>query len=277
MTERIAMITGADSGIGKETAAGLAAQEYTVVLACRNREKAEAARQEIVSRTGNRRPAVLPLDLASFESVRRCAEEFQDRYGRLDVLINNAGVFPRRRGLTEDGLELQFGVNHLGHFLLTHLLLEHLKRSAPSRIVNVSSTMHKGGDIDFGSFRGEKPYRPIQAYRQSKLANVLFTKELARRLEGTGVVANALHPGPVRTGIYRELPQPIRFLATVFLLTPEQGAKTSIYVATSPREAETTGVYFEKCKPAKASDRAQDTELAARLWEESAKLCGLDG
>ncbi len=277
MTDRIAMITGADSGIGKETAAGLAAQQYTVVLACRNMEKAHAAREEIVSRTGNRNPAVLHLDLASFQSIRRCARDFLDRYDRLDILINNAGVFPSRRRLTEEGFELQFGVNHLGHFLLTCLLLERLKQSAPSRIVNVSSMMHKGGEIDFGSFRGEKAYRPIQAYRQSKLANVLFTKELARRLRGTGVVAHALHPGAVRTGIYRELPQPVRFLVTAFLLTPEQGAKTSIYVATSPREAETTGLYFEKCRPAKTSDRAQDAELAARLWEESTKLCGLDG
>ncbi|MEW6443267.1 MAG: SDR family oxidoreductase [bacterium] len=273
MESRVALVTGATSGIGKQTASELARQGFTVALGCRDPQRGEAARREIAAEAGSQRVSVLPVDLASLGSVRRAAAAFAGSFERLDVLVNNAGIFTMRQHLTEDGFEAQFGVNHLGHFLLTLELLDLLKRSAPSRVVVVSSAMHKGGRIDFDTFRGRRPYRPVAAYRQSKLANVLFTTELAGRLRGTGVTANALHPGSIATGIYRDAPLPVRAVVRLLLQAPRAGARTSVYLATSPEVAGTTGLYFEKSRPVATSREARDSALAERLWQKSEELC----
>src|SRR3989441_6663023 len=198
---RVFLVTGANSGIGKATALGLARMGGTVVMACRDATRGEAARQEIIRESGNPRVFLEIVDLASEASTRSLAETIHRKYPRLDVLINNAGVYTSHRQMTADGLELQFEVNYLSGFLLTQLLLDLLKKSAPSRIVNVSSSAHMGGTIRFEELQGERRYGGFRAYSQSKLAQVLFTRELARRLEGTGVTVNACHPGVIRTNL----------------------------------------------------------------------------
>ena len=263
------LITGANGGIGKVTAIELAKLGAEVVVAARESEKTAAAMQEI-GQHGS--AAHLPVDLASFASVRNLASTFLDRYDRLDVLINNAGVFPTKLTLTEDGFEAQFAVNHLAHFLLTNQLLDCLKASAPSRVITVTSKLHKNGEIDFDSFRGEKKYSSQKAYGQSKLANVLFAVELAERLEGTGVTSNLLHPGAVRTDIMRQVPGFIRWLINLSFIDVEQGAKTSIMLASDPELESTTGQYYDQCEPDTYADAATDKSLRERLWQESAAL-----
>jgi retinol dehydrogenase-14 len=268
------LITGGNSGIGVVAARELARQGAEVVLACRDSEKTRQALAVINAAAAV--PAVnLPVDLASLASVRALAAAFLQRYDRLDVLVNNAGLFPPRQQLTADGFEMQFGVNHLSHFLLTHLLLERLKTSAPARVVTVSSMLHKKGRIDFESFRGAKKYSAQAAYNQSKLANVLFAVELARRLEGTGVTSNVLHPGGVATDIMRDLPWIVRKLVGLAFISPEEGAKTTIMLATDPTLANVTGAYFDQCKRAECSPLANDDALRRRLWDVSAELVGL--
>ena len=215
-------------------------------------------------------------DLASMESIRKFAADFLDTHERLDVLINNAAIMPTSRTETSDGFETQFGVNHLAPFLLTHLLLDLLKASAPSRIVTVSSTLHHKATLDFDDLQYEhNKYRAMQAYGRSKLANVLFTYELARRLKGTGVTANCLHPGVVRTGLMRDLPlflQPLLKVAGLLMLSPDRGARTSVHVATSPELEGVTGEYFDQCAVARSSSASHDAQSGARLWEISAEL-----
>jgi NAD(P)-dependent dehydrogenase (short-subunit alcohol dehydrogenase family) len=268
------LVTGGNSGIGLVAACELARRGAEVVLACRDSDKTRHA-LGVINASAAVSACNLPVDLASLASVRGLARAFLDRYDRLDVLINNAGLFPPRQLLTEDGFEMQFGVNHLSHFLLTHLLLDRLKASAPARIVTVSSMLHKRGRIDFDTFRGWTKYSAQGAYAQSKLANVLFAVELARRLEGTGVTSNVLHPGGVATDIMRDLPWLVRKLVGLAFISPEEGAKTTLMLAADPALAEVSGAYFDQCKRAQCSPLAADAALRTRLWEVSAELAGL--
>jgi len=260
------LITGGNSGIGKIAAMELAKLGAEVVLACRDSDKTHAALREI---SAHGKVENLPVNLASLASVRNLATTFLERYDRLDVLINNAGTFPAKLTLTEDGFETQFGVNHLAHFLLTNLLLDCLKASAPSRVITVTSKLHKNGAIDFDSFRGEQKYNSQKAYGQSKLANVLFAVEIARQLEGTGVTSNLLHPGGVRTDIMREMPWLVRSIVNLFFIDAETGARTSVMLASDPSLETTNGKYFDQGKPDDYAEVAQDSLLRQRLWQES--------
>jgi NAD(P)-dependent dehydrogenase (short-subunit alcohol dehydrogenase family) len=218
-------------------------------------------------------------DLASLSSIRACAREFSEQWDRLDVLIHNAGVLPQKRQESKDGIELNFAVNFLAPFLLTSLLLPLLKQSAPSRVINVSSSMHREGTIDFNDLQSKKSFDKYKAYAQSKLALLLFTKKLAKELQGSGVTVNALHPGVVGTEMtmqnVRRMNPVAAFVFKRTLVTPAQGAETSIYLATSPEVANISGEYFDKKKVAPASALASDAELATKLWDISAKLVGL--
>ncbi|MEX2208855.1 MAG: SDR family oxidoreductase [Myxococcota bacterium] len=275
MTGKTVLITGASAGIGKATAAELAARGARLVLACRDLDKAGRARAEILARTPAAQVERVPLELASLRSVRACADKLVAEYPRIDVLINNAGVFPPDYRPTEDGFETQIGVNHLGHFLLTNLLVEKLVASAPARVITVSSMMHAGGKLDFASFRKPAKYNAMAAYRQSKLANVVFANELGRRLAKRGVASNSLHPGGVATEIARDSALWLRAVFRVVGASPEKGARTSVYLASSPEVEGMTGEYFVSCKPAKTDPLAQDEALARALWDESANLVGL--
>jgi NAD(P)-dependent dehydrogenase (short-subunit alcohol dehydrogenase family) len=266
--DRICIVTGGNSGIGKATVTGLAQLGATVVIACRDANKGKAAKGEIAAETGSNDLHVMQLDLASLESVRAFAAAFTAKFSRLDVLVENADVMTRKRELTADGLEMNFGVNHVGHFLLTELLLPLLKTSAPSRIVVVSSNMHPSGRIDFDDLSMEKSWRG--SYRRSKLANMLFVRALSRRLDGTRVVVNALHPGVISTGLARGYSAPIRLIAKWFFKSPEQGARTSLYLATAPEVAGISGRYFADAKEAKPGKAALDDAVAERLWTEFA-------
>jgi retinol dehydrogenase-13 len=276
MKNSIVIITGANSGIGKETARALAAKGATVVMACRDEARASAALNDIVATSGNRSVEVLPLDLASFASIRQFVREFQAKYDRVDVLINNAGLFPFKKSMTEDGFEMQIGVNHLGHFLLTQLLLPELKTASRARVINVASLMHKFGTIDFDSFKGETPYRPLRAYAQSKLANILFTREFAERYADTGITAYALHPGGVGTNLFGRgvVPRTLyRMLGGFF--SPARGAKTSVYLATQANIENHSGAYFNEFQNVKSGSKlSNDKALAKQLWEVSEALVG---
>jgi len=274
MHGKTVLITGGNSGIGAAAAEALAERGARLLLACRDLGKAERVREQIATRSRNHAVHVLPLDLGSFASVRALAASLNERFERLDVLVNNAGIFPARKILTEDGFEAQFGVNHLGHFLLTHLLLDLLKASAPARVITVTSRLHRFGSIDFASFRGETAYGPWRAYFQSKLANLLFSNELARRLAGTGITSNALHPGGVKTGIMRDASPASRLFSLFFLNSLERGARTPVYLACSPEVEGVTGGYFIACKARRPARVARDEALAGRLWRASAALCG---
>jgi retinol dehydrogenase-12 len=271
------VITGATSGIGKITARELARRGAHVILANRSIEKSKPVVDELVKETGSAKIEVVQCDLADLASVRRCAEELLARNTPIHGLINNAGL-AGSRGTTKDGFELTFGTNHLGHYLLTRLLLDRIKQSGPARIVNVASASHyQAKRIDWDALRGKTKSRTgLQEYSVSKLANVLFTKELARRLEGTNVTAYALHPGVVATDVWRRVPGPVRWLMKRFMVTPEQGAQTSLRCATDPALASETGRYYDhdgrEKKPARL---ARDEALAQTLWAKSAEWTGL--
>jgi retinol dehydrogenase 14 len=279
MGEKVCLITGATSGIGKATAMGLANMGASVVMVGRDRGKGEAVMAEIKEKSPNASVDLMLADVSSQEQIRRLADEFKEAYPRLDVLINNAGVFRSKRLTSADGIEMTFAVNHLAYFLLTNLLLDVLEASAPSRIVNVSSGAQSNGTIDFDDLQGEnKEYKGTKAYSQSKLANVLFTYELARRLEGTGVTANCLHPGAVRTSFGRGSSGVFGFMVRAlrpFMISPERGAETSIYLASSPEVDGLSGGYFVKKGEARSSDGSYDERIARRLWEVSAELTDL--
>jgi NAD(P)-dependent dehydrogenase (short-subunit alcohol dehydrogenase family) len=268
------LITGANTGIGKAKASEIAARGEKVILACRDRAKAESARKDVWARTPSAKVELVDLDLSSFASVRACAQQVLARFPRIDVLINNAGVFPPNLRLTADGFEQQIGVNHLGHFLLTNLLLERLLAAGNARVVNVSSMMHAGGKLDFASFRSPAKYNAMAAYRQSKLANILFSNELARRNAGR-LTSNSLHPGGVATEIARDANVLMRVGMRLVGTTPEKGARTSVYLAADPALERITGKYFVSCREKAPSAEAQDAGLARALWDESAKLVGL--
>lgn len=283
------MITGANTGIGFCTAQSLAKQGYHVVLGCRNKEKGEAARAKLREELPEAKLEVAEFDLADLQSVRDWANRALDFGFPLDVLVNNAGVMACPQMSTKDGFEYQLGVNHLGHFLLTNMLHPLLKPStagaAPSRIVNVSSSAHLFGHINFGDLQSTQKYGKWQAYGQSKLANVLFTYELARRLNPLEVTANALHPGVVNTELQRYLVPasppawqiPLLQITgkLIGLLPPEEGAATSIYLASSPAVQGVSGKYFDKCRPVTSSKESYDAEVARRLWDVSAELVKL--
>src|SRR2546421_6824878 len=281
MQGKICMVTGANSGIGKATALALAQMGATVVMVCRDRARGEQARSEIATKSRNNGVDLLQADLSSQQSIRQLVENFQQHYTHLHVLINNAGAgaaFTGRRE-TVDGLEMTFAVNYLAPFLLTHLLLDVLKASAPARIVNVSSNSHKSGYIQMDDLQEEKHYRSMRVYGQAKLAVVLFTYELARRLQGTGVTANCLHPGFVATHFgQRDAGPAFRLLVKLigsFGASPQEGAKTSIYLASSPEVEGVTGKYFVKSIPKRSAAISYDESLQRQLWEQSAKLVNL--
>ena len=277
--DRIALVTGANAGIGLETVRGLAKAGLYVVMVCRSRERGETALAEVREDTGSDKLTLLVCDLSSQSSIRGLVKDFHAKFSKLHVLINNAAMICAERELTEDGIERQFAVNHLAPFLLTNLLLETIKQSATARIINVSSQMHQRTGFDFANLQGEKRYHPRGMYAQTKLANVLFTKELARRLKGTGVTANALHPGTVATGLFGSflgLPRWLQFLSDWIGKSPEKGAETSIYLATSPDVKETTGEYFKNRRPTRCNPIADDQEIAKRLWSLSEGMTRLD-
>lgn len=276
------LITGANTGIGKETAVDMAQRGARVILACRDMGRANKAADEIRKRSGNGNVVVKMLDLASLQSVRALAKDVQQNEERLDVLINNAGIMMCPQWQTEDGFEMQFGVNHLGHFLLTNLLLDLLKKSTPSRVVNVSSLAHEKGEIYFDDINLEKDYDPHRSYKQSKLANVLFTRELAVRLKGTGVTTYSLHPGVIRTELGRHLLpslplwQRLMILPLFFLVkTPWQGSQTTIYCAVDESLQNTSGLYYSDCAPKEAAPQGRDDAAARRLWDLSTSMVGL--
>jgi retinol dehydrogenase 14 len=279
MADKVVLITGGTGGIGRATAIGLATMGARVGITGRELARAQQAAAEIRAASGNPAVDAFAGDMTSQAEVRRLAAAVLDAYRRLDVLINNVGGFWAHRHLTADGLEQTFALNHLAPFLLTNLLLDRLKASAPARVVTVSSGEQARGRIEFDDLQGARDYSAQRAYSQSKLANVMFTNELARRLQGTGVTANSLHPGVVRTNFGAE--DQAGFFAVIggvvrpFLKTPAQGAQTSIYLASSPDVEGVTGQFFANRKPKTANQVAYDTDMAARLWRVSADLVGL--
>lgn len=270
LSGKVFIVTGANTGIGKVAATDFARRGAHVFLACRSADKTQPVIDEIKRATGNAKVEFLALDLGDLTSVRTAAAAFLARNLPLHVLVNNAGL-AGQRGHTRSGFELAFGTNHVGHFLFTELLLDKLKASAPARIVNVASTAHYSAKgIDWEAVR--KPTKTITAldeYAVSKLANVLFTKELARRLAGTKVTTYALHPGVVATDVWRRVPVGLRGLAKLFMKSAEDGAKTTIYCATSPDVANETGKYYDDVKEKRPSKQADDVALAAELWKRS--------
>jgi retinol dehydrogenase-14 len=278
MAGRTVLVTGGSGGIGRATALGLAALGAHLAITGRDRGRTQDAAGEIRA-VGGGQVDMFVADLSSQAQVRRLAGEVLQSLPRIDVLVNNVGGFWNTRHVTADGLERTFALNHLAPFLLTSLLLDRLKDSAPARVVTVSSNVQAIGRIDFDDLQGERSYSGARAYNQSKLANVLFTYELARRLQGTAVTANALHPGVVRTSFGAEDPRRIQKLLTPFarpfMKAPARGAATSIHLASAPDLEQVTGRYFARSKPRRSSKRSYDQAAAARLWQISADLTGL--
>lgn len=275
MQGKVCLVTGSNSGIGKVTVRELAKMGATVVMLCRNRAKGEAAQAEITAATGNQQIDLIVADLALQAEVRRAAEEFKQKYQQLHLLINNAGGANYTRKVTPDGLEATFATNHLAPFLLTELLLDTLKASAPARIVNVSSLAHAYGNIDFEDLQSQKNYSWLKAYSQSKLAMNLFTYELASQLKNTGVTVNALHPGTIASNFDAGLPGVTRLffkLASPFMATVEQGAQTTLYLATSPEVEGVTGKYFANRKEKQSSSKSHHEATRLRLWQVSTDL-----
>jgi NAD(P)-dependent dehydrogenase (short-subunit alcohol dehydrogenase family) len=277
MQGKIAMVTGANSGIGLETAIGLARRGASVVLVCRNAEKGEHARQEIIRKSGNTNAKLMLADFASLATIRKLANEFHERFGLLHVLVNNAGFVPDKHRLTIDGYESTFAVNHLAPFLLTNLLLPALRAADNARIVTVASGAHTQGHIDLNDLMSQSTSDMRVRYCNSKLANILFTTELARRLVPARITANCLHPGVVHTNFASSGPLGWKLffrLGWLMLRTPEQGAEASVYLASSPDVAGVSGKYFNKCREVEPSQEAQDAHLAKKLWEACEVMVG---
>lgn len=272
------LITGATSGIGKVTATDLAGRGASVVIVGRNREKSQRTVEHIRRESGNTQVEYLIADLSVQAEIHQLAEKFKEQFDRLDVLINNAGAIFFSRQETQDGLERTFALNHLGYFLLTNLLLDMIRQSAPVRVINVSSEAHRGASIDFDDLLCEEKFSPMRAYGQSKLANILFTYELDRRLENNNITVNALHPGFIASNFGRNaglLGKIIMPVLHLFAKSPEKGAQTSIYLATSPEVEGVSGHYFINEQPATSSEESYDSDVAARLWNMSEELTGL--
>lgn len=276
--KKICMVTGANRGIGKAIAMGLARQNTTVVMVCRNRQRGEAAQAEVRGVSGNQDIHLMLADLASLADIRRLVRDHQAAYPRLDVLINNAGLAKMQFTPTVDGHEMTFAVNHLAPFLLTNLLFDALQKSPDARIINISSLVHKWGKIDFNDLYGEKNYDMDRAYNQSKLANVLFTYELARRLQGTGITVNSMEPGMVATDFGQEYTGFKAFMAKAwkpFMATPEKAASTALHLALSDEVEGLSGKHFVKNRAIQSSKDSYDEYLAQRLWEVSERLTGI--
>jgi retinol dehydrogenase 14 len=278
MGGKVVLITGGTSGIGKAAATALAGMGATVVITGRNEERGKRALQEIREESGNDGVELILADLTVQDEVRRLVEELRERHNQLEVLVNNAGLVLSERTETPDGIETQLAINHLAPFLLTNLLLDLLKESAPSRIVTVSSDAHRWAKIDLDDLQSRKRYRGMQVYGKTKLANIMFTYELAERLEGTGVTVNCMHPGGVNTNFGNNQGGPMNLLFRLFkpfMRSPEQGADTLIYLASSPEVEGMTGKYLADRKVKAASDAAYDETTRKRLWEASEELTGL--
>lgn len=270
MKGKTCLITGATSGIGKVTAFALAKLGASVVFTTRDEEKGRATKKEFVEHSGNGSIEFLFCDLSSLQSVKDCCRLFNSGHDRLDVLINNAGIWERKRSVSNDGIELTFAVNHLAPFLMTNLLLDILKKSAPSRVISVSSGLH-GGTINFDDIEFRRKFKGMIAYRQSKLADMLFIRELSRRLIGSSVTANCVMPGMVRTGLGRNSMWINRAFFKAFGSPPEKGARTSIYLASSAEVEKTSGKCFSKGRVVETSEKSNDPTLAKQLWEVSLK------
>ena len=270
MKNKIVLITGATSGIGKETALGLAKLGATIVFTTRDNLKGEKTKKELITTTNNKNIHMLKCDLASFESIRNCCKEFKSKYDKLHVLINNAGVWDFKRRESKDGIENIFATNYLAPFLMTNLLLDILKKSSPSHIINVTSGMHYG-TINFDDIEFKQKFSGAKAYRQSKLGLILFTRLLAKRLEGTGVTVNCVHPGMNKTDLGRDAGGFFQMIFKLMGKNPEIGAETSIYLASSPDVENITGEYFAKEKIKRSSKESYDMDLAKKLWDVSEK------
>jgi NAD(P)-dependent dehydrogenase (short-subunit alcohol dehydrogenase family) len=278
MNGKICLVTGATNGIGRATVQALAQVGATVIMVGRDTQKTSRVIKEIRAASGNKNVGSILADLSSEQDVRRLAHEFKGKYSHLHVLINNAGAVFMQRQLSVDGIEMTFALNHLAGFLLTNLLLDTLKASAPARIINVSSGAHTTGKIEFDNLQAERGYSP-RVYENSKLANILFTMELARRLEGTGVTVNALHPGFTSTGFAKNNGKVIAALVSIFAplvaRSSAKGAETSIYLASSPSVEGITGKYFHNSRVLPAAPQATDMIVARKLWDVSAEMVHL--
>lgn len=272
---KIAIVTGATSGIGFQTAIALASKGARVILPARNLQKAEEAKNQIANQTGNKNIEVFQCELSSMESIRQFAAHFNNNYDQLHILVNNAGIWDTSRKLSADGIENVFAVNHLAPFLLTNLLLDKLKAAGKARVVNVASAAHMQGKMNFQDIEYTKSWNHFKVYAQSKLANILFTRELASRLEGTGITTNCLHPGVVSTHLFDNMGGLMKAIFKTFMISPEKGAQTSIYLATSPEVEHVSGEYFAKSRIKKTASAAFDMKTAAMLWEISEKYTGL--
>ncbi len=280
MENSVVLVTGATAGIGEVSAQALAGQGAQVIVVSRNPQKCDETVARIKAATGNASVEAMPADLSVQQDVRDVAKRFLDKYDRLDVLLNNAGAIYTTRSLSKDGIELTWALDHLNYFLLTHLLMDALKAAPAARVVNVSSGAHMfaSNGINFDDVQGERSYSGFGAYGQAKLANVMFTYALARRLQGTRVTTNALHPGAVATNFGQNnsgLLGKLWKLFGRFTLSPERGAKTSIYLASSPEVAGVTGKYFDKCKDVRSSKASYDEAAQQRLWALSEKMVGM--
>lgn len=284
MQGKTVIVTGATNGIGEVTARELARAGADVVIISRSADKCQKTVNDIKTQTGNQNISYIAADLSAIAEIRRAAHEFKNTHDRLHVLVNNAGAMFNQRQVSADGYEMTFALNHLSYFLLTHLLLETLKATAAAdgeaRIINVASDAHQAGNINFDDLQHEKSYSGVgfSAYADSKLMNVMFTYELAERLRGTGISANVLHPGLVRTGFGKNNGGIMRFivgLMQMFALTPEQGAETSIYLAMSPEVIGVTGKYFVKKCPRQTTPASYDREVQRKLWQVSEQLAGI--
>lgn len=270
MTGKTCLITGANSGIGFETAKGLAAMGAELILVCRDKIRGDEARKCIIAETGNARVDLVIADMSLMASVRELADQINRDYSQLHVLINNAGVMLSKRQLTSEGYEMQYAVHHLGPFLLTHLLLDKLKASSPARIINVTSKMHTMNTIDFDNLQAEKKFGPFKTYAASKLANIMFTYSLAERLDGTGVTVNCLHPGVIASNI-GSTPGFIK----VFMKSPRKGAETPLYLATAPELEVMNGKYFMDKKSLASSKDSYNKVVAKKLWDLTVEHTGL--
>ena len=279
MKDKVCMVTGATSGIGLVTARELARMGAVIVIVGRNPQKGENTIAAIKEATGNPHVELMLADLSEQAQIRQLAADFKQRYDRLDVLVNNAGAMFFRREISPDGFEMTFAVNHLNYFLLTNLLLDMLKASAPARIVNIASKSHEDKLLDFDDLQSEKKYWGMDAYGKSKLENIYFTYELARRLDGSNVTVNALHPGLVATNIGANNGWIVEIflpLLGLFALKPQDGARTSIYLASSPEVEGISGKYFVQCKDVPSSPQSYNADTARRLWQISEQMTGVD-
>ena len=277
--EKFVLITGATEGVGKETAIQLAQKGFTIIMLVRNKAKAEQTKADITTRTSGAKVDYFIADLTSFKQVNAAAKLINEKYNRIDVLINNAGLMYPERKITEDGFELCFEVNHLSHFLLTHLLLDKLKASEQGRIINLSSEGHRMAKFDPGNFNAEKGYGSVGQYAFTKLCNLYFTYSLAEKLKGTNITVNAVHPGVVRSGFGSDHDKgwlrPIFAISRFFMISNEQGAATSVYLASDPLLGKITGKYFKKSKETASSKLSHNEQNQQVLWNYSAAKCGV--